>query len=112
MTVTGRFDAARKTYTLECKQTVPPTPGQPMKEPMVIPLALGLVGKDGRDLPLTLPNGETVERGVLVLTEPAHTFEFTGIAERPVLSINRGFSAPIKLDTDLDTRRSRFPRRA
>ena len=43
-----------------------------------------------------------IERGVLVLSEPAHTFEFTGIAERPVLSINRGFSAPIKLNTDLD----------
>ena len=39
---------------------------------------------------------------MLELTEPTHTFEFTGIAERPVLSINRGFSAPIKLVTDLD----------
>ncbi len=102
VTVTGRFDPARKTYTLEAKQSVPPTPGQPTKEPMVIPLSLGLVGKDGRDLPLALSNGASIERGVLVLSEPAHTFEFTGIGERPVLSINRGFSAPIKLNTDLD----------
>jgi aminopeptidase N len=101
VTVTGRFDSARKTYTLDVKQSVPPTPGQPVKEPMVIPLALGLVGKDGRDLPLTSQN--TVEHGVLVLREVSQTVEFTGIAERPVLSINRGFSAPIKLVTDLDT---------
>ena len=57
VTVAGRFDLARKTYTLEAKQSVPPTPGQPTKEPMVIPLGVGLVGKDGRDLPLVLSNG-------------------------------------------------------
>jgi aminopeptidase N len=99
--VSGIHDAARKTYTLDIKQTLAPTPGQPTKEPMVIPLSLGLVGKDGDDLPLTLSNGKAIDRGVLVLTEPAQTFEFTGVAERPVLSINRWFSAPIKLVTDL-----------
>ena len=44
----------RKTYRLDLAQTLPPTPGQPAKEPMLIPLALGLVGRDGRDLPLSL----------------------------------------------------------
>jgi aminopeptidase N len=68
---------------------------------MVIPLSVGLVGKDGRDLPLALADGKTIERGVLVLSEPAARFTFTGVPERPVLSINRGFSAPIKLDSDL-----------
>ncbi len=102
VTVAGRYDAARKTYTLEIKQSVPPTPGQPIKEPMVIPLAFGLVGKDGRDLPLALSNGK-IEHGVLVLNEPSATVEFGGIKERPVLSINRGFSAPIKLNSDLDS---------
>ncbi len=98
VTVSGRYDAAAKTFTLECGQTVPPTPGQPTKEPMVIPLALGLVGKNGRDLPLM---GAGVEHGVLVLDMPSASVAFTGIAERPALSINRGFSAPIRLDTDL-----------
>ena len=102
VTVAGRFDPARKTYTLDVKQSVPPTPGQPTKEPMVIPLSVGLVGKDGRDLPLALSTGGKIERGVLVLSEPAASFEFTGIDARPVLSINRGFSAPIKLNSDLD----------
>jgi len=100
VTVAGRFDAAGKTYTLECKQSVPPTPGQPAKEPMVIPLVLGLVGKDGRDLPLSPANG-AIEHGVFVLSEPSQSISFTSVAERPVLSINRGFSAPIKLDNDL-----------
>ena len=98
VTVTGRFDATAKTYTVECKQTVPPTPGQPTNEPMVIPLALGLVGKDGRDLPLASAG---IEHGVLVFDKPTASVTFSGVAEKPVLSINRGFSAPIRLDTDL-----------
>ncbi len=102
VTVSGRFDSARKTYTLDVKQSVPPTPGQPTKEPMVIPLTLGLVGKDGRDLPLALSNGARIEGGVLMLNEPAARFEFAGIGEQPVLSVNREFSAPIKLDSNLD----------
>jgi len=99
VTVSGRYDGAAKTYTLECKQTVPPTPGQPTKEPMVIPLGIGLVGKTGRDLPLG--NAAGFEHGVLVLDKPSASVTFAGIAERPVLSINRGFSAPIRLDADL-----------
>jgi aminopeptidase N len=101
VTVKGKFDAGRKTYTLECRQTVPPTPGQPTKEPMVIPLLLGLVGKNGRDMPLDLSSGEPVRQGVVVLNEALATFEFANLDEHPVVSINRGFSAPIKLITDL-----------
>jgi aminopeptidase N len=102
VTISGAFNAAAKTYTLTCKQMVSPTPNQPVKLPMVIPLVAGLVGPDGQDLPLTLSDGTTVERGVLVLDDAEQSFVFTGIAQRPVLSINRGFSAPIKLVTDLD----------
>ena len=101
--VSTRYDAARKVYMLECRQSLAPTPNQPTKKPMAVPLRTGLVDKDGRDLPLVLTNGSKIERGVLELTEPSHTFEFADIAERPVLSTNRGFSAPIKLVTDLDT---------
>jgi aminopeptidase N len=101
VTVNGRFNDAHQSYTLECRQMVPPTPGQPVKEPMVIPLAFGLVGKDGRDLPLRLRGSGKIERNVLVLSGPATTFEFTGIAERPVPSVNRGFSAPVRLDVDV-----------
>ena len=50
----GQYDPAAKTYRLDLAQTIAPTPNQPTKEPMVIPLVTGLVGRDGRDLPLTL----------------------------------------------------------
>jgi aminopeptidase N len=103
VTVSGRYNEADQVYTLECRQVVPPTPGQSVKEPMVIPLAFGLIGKDGCDLPLHQHGGGTIERGVLVLSESATAFEFTGIAERPVPSVNRGFSAPVRLDVAIDS---------
>jgi aminopeptidase N len=96
----GIHDAKTKTYTLDLQQTMQPTPGQPAKEPMVIPLSLGLVGKDGRDLPLST-NGRAVDRGVIVLDKPSQTFVFDKIEEVPVLSLNRGFSAPVKLTANL-----------
>ncbi len=101
VTVAMRHDAARKAVTLDITQRTAPTPGQVDKEAMVIPLRLGFVGKDGRDTPLKPAGGEPLERDVLVLTQNAQSFEFIGIAERPVISINRGFSAPIRLVTDL-----------
>ncbi|MBX6329381.1 MAG: aminopeptidase N [Pseudolabrys sp.] len=90
VTASGRYDAARRTYTLTCRQHVPPTPGQPDKQPMVIPLVTGLVGRDGSD----------VAHDLLVLEDVESVFAFTGIDEAPVVSINRGFSAPIKLVTE------------
>jgi aminopeptidase N len=105
--VAPHHDARAKSYRLDIKQTVPPTPGQPNKKPMVIPLALGLVGKDGSDLPLILDD-EPIERGVLELTEAHRSFVFTGIAEPPIPSVNRGFSAPIKLTLPLGSDDLRF----
>jgi aminopeptidase N len=99
VTVATRYDAEAKTFTLDCKQTLAPTAGQPTKLPMPIPLRTGLVGKDGNDLPL-FP-GSHATSDVLELSEPEQTFTFINVPERPVLSTNRGFSAPIKLETDL-----------
>src|SRR4051812_12622265 len=98
---TGTYDAAANTYRLDLAQVIPPTPGQPTKEPMVIPLVTGLMGRDGRDLPLKLDNGTVIDRGLVVLDKPAQSFVFTGITERPTLSTNRNFSAPIKLTANL-----------
>jgi len=105
--VTPHYDAQAKTFRLDIAQTIPPTPGQPRKEPMTIPLALALVGKGGDDLPLSL-DGRALERGVLELTRPSETFVFTGIDRRPIPSLNRGFSAPIKLSAPLDGAELRF----
>jgi aminopeptidase N len=99
--VSADYDAQAQTFRVEAAQATPPTPGQPVKEPMVIPLAVGLVGPDGRDMSLSLEDGRPVVRGVLTLAQQAQAFTFTGVAERPVLSLNRGFSAPIKVTSNV-----------
>jgi aminopeptidase N len=67
---------------------------------MVIPLKLGLVAAEGRDLPLTV-GGKPFAGDVIAFTKPSDILVFEQVAERPVLSINREFSAPIKLTTNL-----------
>ncbi len=67
----------------------------------MIPLALGLVGRDGADLKLRLADGRLIERGIIPLTQSTETFEFTDIDAAPVPSLNRGFSAPIRLVANL-----------
>jgi aminopeptidase N len=98
--VSTRHDAKAGTFIVEARQTLRPTPGQTEKQPMVIPLALGLIGPNGEDRPLLTEDGRTVP-GVVALSEARHSFTFTGHPTRPVLSINRGFSAPVTLKTDL-----------
>jgi len=105
--VVPHYDARDRTYRLDITQTIPPTPRQPDKEPMVIPLAFGLVGADGADLPLVL-DGRPLDRGMLELTRLSHTFVFDGITQRPVPSLNRGFSAPIKLALPIEPDDRRF----
>ena len=99
----ARHDAAAGTYTLRFEQHCPPTPGQPTKLPVVIPVNLGLLDADGREIALRL-EGES-DTGdarpgtrTLVLTQPVESFTFTGIGAEPVPSILRGFSAPVILD--------------
>ncbi len=94
--VAPHYDSRARSFRLDITQIIPPTPGQPNKEPAVIPLAFGLVGEHGADLPL-MRDGRPLTRGVLELTQASQSFTFTGIAERPIPSLNRGFSAPVKL---------------
>jgi aminopeptidase N len=105
--VEPQYDSAIRSLRLDIAQTIPPTPGQPHKEPMLIPLALGLIGAGGKELPLLL-DGRPLTRGVIELSEPRQSFVFTDVAERPRLSINRGFSAPIKLTVPADPDDLRF----
>ena len=74
----------------------PPTPGQPAKEPMVIPLAIGLVGADGRDLSLSLEGGRPVVRGVLTLTQGGADLHLRRMSPSVrCRRSTRGFSAPV-----------------
>jgi aminopeptidase N len=96
--VEADYDPKTKTYGLNLRQSAPPTPGQPEKKPLHIPLALGLIGKhSAKPLPLTLEGENTTgpEERVLELTRPEQRFVFSGIDEEPVLSIGRDFSAPV-----------------
>jgi len=100
--VSDSYDAARRVYTLEISQSCAATPGQPHKLPFHIPLRMGLVGVNG-DMPLRL--APAVQQApltelVLEITEPTQRFEFLDLAERPVPSLLRGFSAPVKLRYD------------
>ncbi len=91
--------------TLVITQTCPDTPGQTNKKPFFIPLAFGLVTDSGVDFNLSESNivsgNVDLERSIIHLKEKEMTVIFDGITEKVVPSINRGFSAPIKLKTDL-----------
>ncbi|POR49006.1 aminopeptidase N [Bosea psychrotolerans] len=96
----GRYDARAKRYTLDLAQTTPPTPGQTTKQPVVLPVALGLVGKGG-DLPLTTGSAAYAGDGLIVLDQPSLSVVFSNVAEAPIPSLLRGFSAPVRLELDL-----------
>jgi aminopeptidase N len=101
---TGDYDAAKKTYALTLKQSLGPTPGQPDKQPMHIPVRLGFVGASGRALPLTLEgeNASGPEERVLELTQAEQRFVFVDVAEAPLISVGRHFSAPAHFKSPLD----------
>lgn len=96
----GRYDAAARSYTLDLAQTTPPTPGQPDKAPMVLPVALGLVGREG-ELPLRTQSQAYAGDGLIILDKASVTLTFTDLDEAPIPSLLRGFSAPARLELDL-----------
>ncbi len=87
--VTARLEHSGAEAVLTLRQTVPATPGQPDKLPVPIPLRLALFDR---------ASGTHDGEQMVILTEAQAEFRFAGFAEPPVLSINRGFSAPIVLD--------------
>ncbi|KNZ32166.1 MAG: aminopeptidase N [Methylibium sp. NZG] len=110
VTARGRYDAPSRTYTLGLEQHNAAAPGEAEKLPHVLPVTLGLIGRDGRALALQLedePPSSATER-VLVLHEARSFFTFVNLDVEPVPSLLRGFSAPVVLvdsltDADLLT---------
>ena len=101
LTATLRYDAKAKTAELTLTQSCPATPGQKKKLPFHIPVALGLLDSQGRDMALRLAgekSGASDTTRVLELTQAKQTFQFVDVAEKPVPSILRGFSAPVVLE--------------
>ncbi len=91
--ITDAFDTEAQEYSLTVRQSCPATPGQEKKTPFLIPLAVGLLDFKGNDI--TLATGEKTQ--VLEVTEVEQTFVFKGMATKPIPSLLRGFSAPVKL---------------
>ncbi|AFJ01329.1 Membrane alanine aminopeptidase N [Methylophaga frappieri] len=105
LTVECNYNQAEKTLTVTLQQSCPATPGQPEKQPFLIPVAVGLIGEQGQSLPLQLTDETQPIDGdtrVLLLTENQQNFTFINLPERPKLSVLRGFSAPVKLTQQRD----------
>lgn len=98
----GHYDEKTQTYYLSVKQNCPPTPGQPHKDPFLIPLAVGLLDSNGKDFTLHVDNDQRNARTTYVLsvTEREQTFTFNNISSKPIPSLLRGFSAPVKIHFD------------
>ena len=85
-------DAAAKTATLHLEQHEDPTPGQPTKQPMPIPLKTALIGEQS--------GAEIAAEQLIILDQPRQSITFEGITETPLLSINRNFSAPVMVTAE------------
>ncbi len=84
------YDAAKKTFSLDVEQSCAPTSDGSPKEPFYFPLRVGLLGKNGKDLPLNRSD-------ILEISQANETFVFENIAEPPTPSVNRYFGAPINV---------------
>jgi len=104
--VSMAYDEQRRTCRVTLRQSCPPTPGQSAKEPFHIPLLAALLDPEGESLPLRQsdqPGSQTApHEKVIELKEAEQTVTFTDVRRRPVLSINRGFSAPIIVQDGAD----------
>ncbi|MNO84966.1 Aminopeptidase N [compost metagenome] len=104
LAVSEQYDSAAQTYSLTFRQSCPATPDKVEKKPFVIPVELGLLDAQGNDIALRLA-GEATAGGtsrVLSVTEAEQTFTFVDISAKPLPSLLRGFSAPVKLSFPYD----------
>ena len=94
------YDAECKVYQLHMRQSCPPTPGQLEKQPFHIPVAVGMLDSAGAQMSLRLEGESDASAGtrVLHLHEASQTFRFVDVGEKPVASVLRNFSAPVKLE--------------
>jgi aminopeptidase N len=93
--VEGNWDEKRSEYRLTVRQSCPDTPGQKNKQPFHMPLSVGLLGENGRDLLIEEREGTAV----LQLREQEQCFVFPGITEKPIVSFLRDFSAPVRVES-------------
>ncbi|BCF96262.1 aminopeptidase N [Paraburkholderia sp. PGU19] len=106
ITVDTHYDASQKRYTLTLTQgygDAPATARETQKGPLLIPFAIGLIGEDGNDMPLRLEGEASASphtTRVLEFTEKEQSFTFVDVAEKPLPSLLRNFSAPVVVEYD------------
>lgn len=102
LTVRGTYDSAARTYKLRLTQRTAPTPGQPTKQALPIPLQIGFIAKDGAIIASKL-EGDTISRveHKLVINDEETTLKFSDVLEPPIPAVLRGFSAPVTIDDEL-----------
>ncbi|PTW57622.1 aminopeptidase N [Breoghania corrubedonensis] len=100
--VAEHWDEASKSLRIDIEQSCQPTPGQTTKLPFTIPVRFGLIGPNGADMEWTSASGAELRDDVIILTDPRHSITFEGLSSRPVTSLLRGFSAPVRLADDKD----------
>lgn len=108
LTISSRYDRREKIFELEIEQSMQPTPGESRKRLMHIPLAFALVGPDGQEMALAEHDGAEISDGVIHVRKRRHVVRFKDIADRPVPSLLRGFSAPVNMDAGLNTKDRMF----
>ncbi|MGF6445543.1 aminopeptidase N [Paraburkholderia youngii] len=106
VSVRARYDAAQQRYSVTLRQgygDAVPAARETQKGPLLIPFAIGLIGKDGRDLPLQLDGeakaSESTTR-VLEFAQTEQTFTFVNVGQEPLPSLLRNFSAPVIVEYD------------
>jgi aminopeptidase N len=97
----GTYDAATRQYRLTLTQSVAPTPGQPDKTPVRMPMRVALFDDNGAKLETQLDGGAASQDHVVLLEKASNTFVFSNVASPPRPSLNRGFSAPVRLSDHL-----------
>jgi aminopeptidase N len=101
VSVSDSYDEVSQTYSLTLSQTVDPTPGQAEKSPLLIPVRFGLIGPNGSPMGWSGVSGGTVQDDLILLDRESVTITFSGVANKPIPSLFRGFSAPVKVSSSL-----------
>jgi aminopeptidase N len=92
------YDRQSREFVVSVEQSLAPTPGEPRKRSMHIPVAFALLGHNGNEMDASPASGGEVSGGVMHVRKRRQQFRFKGIAERPIVSILRGFSAPVNVN--------------
>ncbi len=100
VTVTEDYDEALRSYTLRLQQHTPATPGQDIKRPFHIPVRMGLIDSSGNDMNVRLEDGNAGTGHVLDFKQHSQRFVFNDVEHKPVASLFRGYSAPVKVEFD------------